>query len=643
MGTSSTSRPSPGGPSRNPDHTGTKPPRRARHPFIGGLAADLVHFSCRRTWAIARLMVREAIRLRVLFVLVIGLPVIVIADLTSRYFDPVFQATGGLIAVAELAITLVGIAVALFLSTYSVPHEVATKTVYSLVTKPVSRLEIIAGKMVGLMVVLAMVTFGLGLLSYGYILHRAQRVKAMATARLAERTADDQPLALRTIAEQGPLRASVYQVPSESLHIVHREGREDVEWLSGYKTHRAHWGFSRLPVDLTDRGRARVAIDVQLPTPSGQPWSAEQRKVRVRLHDGPPRSRRSLGRVYLLDPDGHLEIAIPKARPDGTRFYTGGQLWVSLCATGKELIGAGEDRMPLGVKDSSCTILLPDDRTVASGSGLKLSTTFSSNKSWIGGRGSTRLLMGRVRFDGIPSGMAGAGKAVLQIDIAVPTSSNISRDARAQVAIVNDSTGERHLATFRPEKGTTALVEVPAKLLKGGKLAVYLRSLDKQVEMGINQESIHLWAANRPFLVNWVKVLVMMWLGFCVIASIGLCISTFVGWYVAVMFTSAAMVVANVWPRLVRAAMRGQITLLGSAGGGGSVAAKVYIAVFRLFGLLLPDFNKMDYGDVVGRGVNAPLSALVAIPGGALWHAAAYMLAMVLLGYVIFRIREVAR
>ena len=90
--------------------------------------------------------------------------------------------------------------------------------------------------------------------------------------------------------------------------------------------------------------------------------------------------------------------------------------------------------------------------------------------------------------------------------------------------------------------------------------------------------------------------------------------------------------------------MRGPIAVFGSAGGGGSsVVAKIYMVVFRLFGLLLPDFDKMDYGDVVGRGVDAPLSALVAIPGGALWHAAAYVLAMVILGYVIFRIREVAR
>ncbi|NIA21211.1 MAG: ABC transporter permease subunit [Anaerolineaceae bacterium] len=153
--------------------TGRNPPARG-HPFLSGVASDLAHFSPRRTWAMARLMVREAIRLRVLGVLVVGLLAIIVADLTSRYFDPVFQATGGLIAVAEVTITLVGMALALFLATYSVPHELTTRTVYSLVTKPVSRLEIIAGKMLGLMVVLAMVTFGLGLLSYGYILHRAQ-------------------------------------------------------------------------------------------------------------------------------------------------------------------------------------------------------------------------------------------------------------------------------------------------------------------------------------------------------------------------------------------------------------------------------------------------------------------------------------
>jgi len=635
MGTHSTSQALPGDPpGRDPDHAPRRPSRHAGYPFVGGVASDLAHFSFRRTLAIARLMVREAIRLRVLFVLLVGLPAIIIADLTSRYFDPVFQATGGLIAVAEVTITMVGMALALFLSTYSLPHELATKTVYSLVTKPVSRLEIMAGKTLGLMIVLAMVTFGLGLLSYGYILHRAQQVRALAQSRLDDR-ADDRPLALLTIADRGPLSAVVYQVPSEPLRIVHLEGREDVERLSGYATHRAHWGFSRLPVDLTDSGQARVVIDVQLPAPTDRPWSAEQRKVRVRLHDGQPRSRRFFGRLYHLDPDGHLEIPIPGVRPDREGFYGGGQLWVSLC---------GDGEIPLAVKDSSCSILLPDGRTVASGSGLKLSTTFSSNKSWIGGRGSTGLLMGRVRFEDIPPTAIGAGETVLQIDVAMPTASNVARDARAQVTMVNDTTGDRQVATFRPEKGTTALVDVPAKLLKGGRLSVYLRSLDERVEMGINEQSIHLRVANRPFLVNWAKVLLMMWLSFCVVAGIGLCISTFVGWYVAVLFTAIVMVVANIWSSLVLGAMRNQLVLVGSAGESGSrLASRIYVAVFRFLGFLLPDFDKMDYADVASRGVDAPLSALVAIPGGALWHAAAYVLAMVLLGYLFFRFREVAR
>ena len=624
--------------------TGRNPPARG-HPFLSGVASDLAHFSPRRTWAMARLMVREAIRLRVLGVLVVGLLAIIVADLTSRYFDPVFQATGGLIAVAEVTITLVGMALALFLATYSVPHELTTRTVYSLVTKPVSRLEIIAGKMLGLMVVLAMVTFGLGLLSYGYILHRAQKVKAMAAARLQERPADDQPLALRTIAERGPLGAVVYQKPSQSLRIVYREGRRDVEWLSGYVTHRAHWGFSGLPLEATNSGRTRVLIDVQLPPPAtGRPWSDQQRKVRVRLHDGSPRSQQSLARVYQLDKDGHLEITIPGTRPDGKSFYTGGQLWVSLCGAGTRLTGADEPAIPIAVKDSSCKILLPEGRSIVSGSGLMLSTSFSSNKSWIGGGGSTGLLMGRVRFDDLPSGVVGAGQATLQIDVAVPTASNVAPDARAQVTIVNDTTGDRHRATFRPEKGTTALVDVPAKLLKGDRLSVYLRSLDERVEMGINDQSIHLRIADRPFIFNWAKVLVMMWLSFCVVAAIGLCISTFVGWYVAVLFTAIAMVVANVWSSVVTAAMRGRIAVLGSAKGGGSpVASQIYAAVFRFFGRLLPDFDKMDYGDVASRGVDAPLSALVGIPEGALWHALLYTLAMVALGYVIFRLREVAR
>ncbi|MBN2582384.1 MAG: ABC transporter permease subunit [Planctomycetes bacterium] len=617
-------------PKGSPTSTG----KSARGGFIAAVAGDLVRFSPGRTCTVARLMVREAMRLRLWIILVVGMAAVFVADLTTTYFDPVLQTTAGLIGNSQLAITLVGVAVALFLSTYSIPRELTSKTIYSLVTKPVSRLEVVAGKMLGLAVVLAAVTFGLGLVCYGYMLIRGGQVQQLARRRLEAMPPDDQPQALRSIAEHGPFRAVTYRNPSDPLTLVHLEGNGPVEWLSGYSTHRAHWGFNGLPIDQLDSGRARIVIDVELPS-TPQPLTDEQRAVRVQFYEAQRTRDESFARRHTLDADGHLELAIPGVIPGRPGFYTGGIMWISLC---------GDGQVPLGVTNDSCRVRLPDGRMIAPGSGLKLTTSFSSNKSWIGGRGSNRLVMGRVRYDQLSPAVAASGQAVLQVDVAVPTASNVPRDARAQVVIVNEK-GNRQEAAFRPEKGTTALIPIEPDIIRDGNLTVYLRSGDQRVEIGVTDESIHLQVGRRPFLFNWAKSLTMMWLSFCIIAAIGLCVSTLVGWYVAVLLTSVALVLSHIWPSVVLGARRLGFSDLGVVRGGEAdrTISWLYVNGFRLIGWLLPDFDRMDYGGVVARGIDAPLSMLLAVPHGALWHALLYILAMVALGYLIFRYREVAR
>jgi hypothetical protein len=601
--------------------------------FSAGVAADLVGFSPRRTITVARLMVREASQLRLWIVLVAGMAAVLVADMTAAYFDPVVQTAAGLIGNSQLAITLVGIAVALFLSTYSIPREVTSKTVYSLVTKPVSRLEIVAGKMLGLAAVLAALTFGLGLACYGYMLFRGGQVQQLARQRLeAIPAGDDRPQALQSIADHGPFMAAIYQAPSQPLTLVHLEGSGPAEWLSGYPTHRAHWGFRGLPIDQLDTGGSRVVVQLTWPSTLPAPTD-EQRTVRVQLYD-PERSRDDSFALRLTaDAAGRLELPIPGIVSARDGFYSGGRLWVSLC---------GEGRMPLGVRDDSCTILLPDGRQIASESGLKLTTSFSANKYWIGGHGSNRMVVGRVRYSS--GDVSDPRGLMLRVDVAVPTASNIPAGAQAQVVIVNER-GDRQEASFRPEKGMTALVPIEPEIARGGDLTVYLRSADPRVEIGVTDESVHLQVGRRPFLLNWAKALTMLWLGFCVIAAMGLCVSTLVGWYVAVLLTSVAVVVCHVWPSMIQQVGRLGFSDLGIARGSevDRALSQAYATAFRMAGHILPDFGRMDYGGIVARGLDAPLESLVGVPYGAAWYALLYIAVLVTLGYLIFRRREVAQ
>jgi len=656
-------------PSRNVDTRKARSSRRAPRPPSGigkVIVGDVRHFSPWRAVAVARLAVKEALRLKVLGVILLGLLAIVLADLTTRRFDPVFDTAGSMVRVAELVITIVGLVLAIFLSTYSLPREMASRTIYSLVTKPVSRLEIVVGKTVGVVVVLAMVTFGLGLLSLGYFRWRGGQVQQLASERYQqwkENTespplpTDAPPAGLKAVADHGPFKAARYRSPSGPMAVVtfpSRQGAErsaggglhKLEWLTGAPDHTAHWGFEDLPIDDIDGGKARVALRIVLAKPlDGEqvpdgPAPEEHRRVLVRLHVEGFDARPDWSGTLTVGADGRLEVPIPaKAAPDASAYH-GQRFWVSLC---------GVETPPLGVGDDSCAVLPSTGKPIGSRSGLKLTTSFSLGRYWIGGP----LLAGRVRFRGIPADRIGRDGTVLEVSATVPSASSIPPDARARVIVVDETTGAQRNVTFRPEKRAAAIVPLSRDDFAGGDLAVYVKSDHPRVEIGANDLSFRLQltasseATLGAFALNWLKDLTMMWLTFSVLAGIGVLASTWAGWHVATLLTAVMFIVANVWPSIIATVQRHGVSLSGrmvhNTSGFQRLLVGAYRGIFGLLGAILPSFGRLDYGDLLARGVDAPLGALFAVPDGALWYALVYVAATVLIGYLSFSFREVAR
>jgi ABC-type transport system involved in multi-copper enzyme maturation permease subunit len=635
--------------------------------FGRSIATDFATLSPSRIWTVARLAASESFRLRILGVLLLGLIAIILADLTTRRFDPVFDTASSLIRIGEVVITVIGLAIGIFLSTYSLPHELTSKTIYSLVTKPVSRLEIVTGKMVGFMVVTFVVTFGLGLLSYGYFELRGRQVEALAQERLKQvrsetlpitspeppgehlRTAvrlptDVKPLFLERIAAHGPFQAIVYQPPTQALAIVSQVGHGKFEWLLGTPDQRANWGFDHLPQEAVESGQARIIVQVTFPEGIKKPLSDQDREVLLRLQDQGNGSQWSS--AFLLSPEGRKEITIPPRGSDAklpggpgsaTVIYSGGKLWVSLC---------GVKSPALGVANDSCAIEVGPQR-FASGSGVMLTTLFSAGKYWIAGEETDLRLMARARFDNLSPSQIGPQGSVVQVDVTTSMSTEVPPDARARVFVVNEETGKTLEATFRPEKGGTALVALERDFFSGGSLSVYVSSLTPEIDLGANAQSIRLRVGNQPFFMNWAKDLLMMWLSFCVLGGIGVMFSTVAGWQVGSLATALALLIANVWPSIVTS-----INKTGLLGvdllrrGNESFARELaggYRTVFEFMGTLLPDFRRLDFGDTISRGIDAPLGLILGAPHGALWHAVVYVLVMIVIGYLFFRLREVAQ
>lgn len=122
--------------------------------LLAAAGVDLVRISPRRVFALARLAVQESIRRRVWVVLVVFGMILLFAGwflvptndpnrLSS--FDP-----GKLYLNFVLTATsFLAMALALFLSAFSLPADLKSRTIYTVVTKPVRTGEIVLGRMLG--------------------------------------------------------------------------------------------------------------------------------------------------------------------------------------------------------------------------------------------------------------------------------------------------------------------------------------------------------------------------------------------------------------------------------------------------------------------------------------------------------------
>ncbi len=130
-------------------------------------ARDLPDTSLRRTYALARLAFQEAIRRRVLVVMAVFIVGLLFA---GWFLDP------GSSHVARLYISFVMtgtsylvLLLGLFLSCFSLPADIKSKTVQTITTKPVRSTEIVLGRILGFTAVGTLLLIGMGLLSYVFV------------------------------------------------------------------------------------------------------------------------------------------------------------------------------------------------------------------------------------------------------------------------------------------------------------------------------------------------------------------------------------------------------------------------------------------------------------------------------------------
>jgi ABC-type transport system involved in multi-copper enzyme maturation permease subunit len=136
--------------------------------IIGQLfTVDIPKMSFRRIFAIAKLAVKESIRKKILVVIGIFIVAMMFAgwylDENAEY--PARLYISFVLTVTNYMVILLG----LFVSCFSIPADIKSRTIYTIVTKPVRPLELFFGRVFGFTAIGTMVLVVMGLLSYVFV------------------------------------------------------------------------------------------------------------------------------------------------------------------------------------------------------------------------------------------------------------------------------------------------------------------------------------------------------------------------------------------------------------------------------------------------------------------------------------------
>ena len=187
---------------------------------------------------------REVIRKKILHVLIgLGILVIAVSPFIPTTDEPDARVKMMLVVFFQVVVLLCIVGI-VFLSATSLPHEIEDRTIYGILTKPVSRLKIVVGKITGFALLSAFVLVILGLLNIVVIQRIASRL----------------PEGYRGILKaRNEFVASEFSIQGKVHHV-----REGIVWVEGGRTGVALWSFSDLCRKLDTKSSFEVEFNIKI-------------------------------------------------------------------------------------------------------------------------------------------------------------------------------------------------------------------------------------------------------------------------------------------------------------------------------------------------------------------------------------------
>jgi hypothetical protein len=647
---------------------------------------SILRLSPRRLWALAAQTVRESVRRRVLLLIPGAMILIVIFGFFQRSFNEVgqiHQAIGTCILVT-LILTLL---LMVILSAFAFPREFESRTIYSLVTKPVSRVEIFLGKVLGLWLVAGIVLLLMGAFSYIYLNVRSLQLHAQAIVRLSDQKerydryvrergtatqpADDQLAglarpdppdnALRQQLDLGLLRAANF-IDSAGVKL-HPEapGNHAAAERAWILTRRGYVALYEFDLPPEDR-RTDCPLELAVEMPGAEPTETFTATLRMHVPLLPPAGPDDKKKIQVWPPPLSVEktAGLPVGVGDPmtvTLRHIRDQVWYGRAM---DLL-SGEFLRALGSNDRlgvSIEIVTPRSRMVG------LIKPSEREQGMTIGRLSPRRLqvlpraeavqrfalsgtepgtppeVAEYRFQAIPFSRLPAGDLVFLLDFTVDKGSPVGADTEA--VVIASGAGKTRQIDVVPSSRMGCFVRVPRELAADGSLVLQLRPRQPEDTFTLDANSVRLLARPTNFALNLFKSLLIIMLAAMVVVAIGVMASVFLSWPVALLLTNVVLVAGNML-QLVRGMLAKGTQVLKPGDGQAAVfeqATNVFLSfTAQVVVRIVPDFTQFDSVAFISQGLNIPWSSLV--PDVVL--AAKCLGVAIAVGVLTLHFREVAR
>lgn len=606
---------------------------------------DVLNFSLTRALAVASVAYRQSIRRKVLLIL----PPVMLAIIAVNQFKVATDARDSIRQTTNICLMstgLVAFLVVLMAACTSIPREIESRVIHTIATKPITRLEILLGKVIGFSGVSLAILALMSLFTCGFLMWEDSRLMSVTK-------------------EPSSLHADIYSNPTSLNFLGDLPDENGRMWLAGDEE--GQGGSILIPFyfsgqKLFDNDGAPGSLTVKIPlkarpvkpqpgAPTTQPVPKRPVKIFIEFRNYVGVTFINNAMIFpqfpfLENPDGgSIEFTLSPEMV-AKFFYPNydAQFFITVNGLDNDYL--------LNYDNNTCKIY--PERLGAPISQSE-PATYSGPRGKYGMRlqgdpGKNRL--GVFRFQFQPRRFDGEKVAFEYRSEIESDNTDIYRAEKFQVDIqfVNLKSRATHTVQIKPESSHPQNFEIPASIVSDGDFQAIVHSptpLSWHTLHLDTNPSLRLILDPQSYAWNIVKAMFILWLFLILATIISLATSTFLSWPIAVTLTILALISRYIYIQLGDLAKPGLgntivTDLMGGKGAEVSRAVSstvdALLRVYNVFSSFLPDLSRFRIMEELNVGAAVSMLSLV----DALVVAGGFGVPIFMIGWIILRHKEVA-